>query len=242
MGRRVKIENRDAILRSAYKLFLHRGYDNVTILEIAAGATINPRIIYRHFEKKEEILGAVVESIKKKMVEYLNLPPEMQPISRYCVCSMMRYQYSVRNAEFFRLVSSLTKMPEASMKEAINTFALMYPTEKDWRYDKETRIKWFYILGGTLMLQYEFVTNFSGYSLSTENSDFMHNFEKKSISPQAMRDFGDYMRYAIIQNMFALEPENSETFEDELEKASEYLKNVDIDKFKEYYENELNYG
>ena len=56
--------DRNAQIRSlAGEMFFDRGYEAVTIREIAAALGITPASIYYHFPDKEEILFQIVESV-----------------------------------------------------------------------------------------------------------------------------------------------------------------------------------
>ena len=61
-----------AILDAAADLFARRGYDGVSVREIAQGAGIRESSVYNHFSSKAEILNALYE-------EYIRLVPETRP-------------------------------------------------------------------------------------------------------------------------------------------------------------------
>ena len=56
MAEKDKNNTRERILRTAARLFSEKGYDKVTIREIAKDIDINPASLYYHFISKEEIL------------------------------------------------------------------------------------------------------------------------------------------------------------------------------------------
>src|SRR5277367_1408103 len=60
LGRRErkKLATRDAIADQAMRLFLERGYDAVTVAEIAEAADVAVSTLFKHFESKEAIAFA----------------------------------------------------------------------------------------------------------------------------------------------------------------------------------------
>lgn len=53
---RHKRRTQDAIIDAALDLFEHKGYDAVSVDEIAAAAEVSPRTFYRYFPAKEDLL------------------------------------------------------------------------------------------------------------------------------------------------------------------------------------------
>lgn len=66
-----KAEVRDAILRSAHRLFKRKGYTSTTTAQIAAGARISEANLYVYFKSKFEILSGLFEPWLRERIEGL---------------------------------------------------------------------------------------------------------------------------------------------------------------------------
>lgn len=59
---RLAEHTRQRIIESAYKLFRRRGYNRVTMDDIAAEAAFTKRTVYHHFISKDQLLADVLET------------------------------------------------------------------------------------------------------------------------------------------------------------------------------------
>lgn len=57
---RAKAERHDALLHEAARLFAARGFDGVSLEDIGASVGITGPAVYRHFESKRALLGAIL--------------------------------------------------------------------------------------------------------------------------------------------------------------------------------------
>lgn len=72
---RQRAQIRADIRRAAFRLFIERGYDEVTTEEIASAAGVSPRTFFRHVPAKEELLLAPVRHGGAAIVNLLEQRP-----------------------------------------------------------------------------------------------------------------------------------------------------------------------
>ncbi len=72
---RQRAQIRADIRRAAFRLFIERGYDDVTTEEVAAAAGVSPRTFFRHVPAKEELLLAPVRHGGAAIVNLLEQRP-----------------------------------------------------------------------------------------------------------------------------------------------------------------------
>jgi AcrR family transcriptional regulator len=62
---------RDAILKSASRLFARRGYEDTTLVQIAAGAGVSSANVYVYFSSKLDVLYAIYDPWLRRRLEQL---------------------------------------------------------------------------------------------------------------------------------------------------------------------------
>jgi AcrR family transcriptional regulator len=64
-----KLDTRQRLLDAATRQFEERGYDNVTVAEIAAEAGVSVKTLFQHFRAKEDLLIAEISEIHDEMID-----------------------------------------------------------------------------------------------------------------------------------------------------------------------------
>jgi len=77
---RKKHQTRDALTAAAHELFRARGFDDVTVDEIAAAANVSPRTVFRYFGSKEAILFGDHEESLQLIRDAIASRPDGEPI------------------------------------------------------------------------------------------------------------------------------------------------------------------
>src|ERR687898_960051 len=73
---RKKRAAREAIAATARRLFAERGFDTVTVAEVAAAADVSEKTVFNHFATKEDLAFAGrEEGIARVVTDLLERPP-----------------------------------------------------------------------------------------------------------------------------------------------------------------------
>jgi Transcriptional regulator len=64
---RAKANRREALLSAAARLFAERGYNGVSLEELGAAAGVSGPAVYRHFDGKQALLGALLVGVSENL-------------------------------------------------------------------------------------------------------------------------------------------------------------------------------
>ena len=64
---RAKANRREALLAAAARLFAERGYNGVSLEELGAAAGVSGPAVYRHFDGKQALLGALLVGVSEHL-------------------------------------------------------------------------------------------------------------------------------------------------------------------------------
>ena len=124
---RRRAELRDRIVAAALRLFAERGFDAVTVEEIAAAAGISLSTLFRHVPGKDDLLVDVVRTGRAIIVATFEERPAAEPASQSLAHAILR-----RTEQFADETDTieLWRRAMASAPERIRRAALLDETER----------------------------------------------------------------------------------------------------------------
>jgi TetR/AcrR family transcriptional regulator len=102
---REKEQRREYIIDAAEKQFFSKGYDNVSMNEIADAVEMNKATLYLYFKNKEALYFAVVLRGARLMNEMFRQAAETQPagIGKVGAMGQAFFEYNRKYADYYRL-------------------------------------------------------------------------------------------------------------------------------------------
>ena len=116
---RERLELRKKILDAARELFVKRGYEAVTMREIARRIEYSPTALYGHFEDKETLVRELCRQDFGAFAQAFlaNVASTGDPAERLCHAGMVYLSFAEHYPEHYRLMF-LTEVPEAPPTDA----------------------------------------------------------------------------------------------------------------------------
>ena len=118
---RQRAQIRADIRRAAFRLFVERGYDDVTTEEIATAAGVSPRTFFRHVPTKEELLLAPVRHGDAAIVSLLERRPAVEPPDVALINAIVTRTRSFDQADCDEWRGALLAAPDLLDKATIHT-------------------------------------------------------------------------------------------------------------------------
>ncbi|MFC4501507.1 MULTISPECIES: TetR family transcriptional regulator [Streptomyces] len=120
---------RDALVASAFQLFLERGYEQTTVDDIVALAGVGRRSFFRYFPSKEDVVFPDHERCLADMTAFLATSEESaEPVARVCDAARLVLLMYAENPSFSVQRYRLTKQVPGLRA---------YELSVVWRYERE---------------------------------------------------------------------------------------------------------
>lgn len=130
---RLKGNTKEIILEKALMLFSQKGYESVSIRDIAAEVGIGNSALYKHFESKQAIFDSLVEKLKKEYLESSSIVSEdirgIDAVKEACL-KMFKYQTGDENIVRFRQLLLIEKFRNPEMAEIYREFFVNIPLRR----------------------------------------------------------------------------------------------------------------
>ena len=130
---RLKGNTKEIILEKALMLFSQKGYESVSIRDIAAEVGIGNSALYKHFESKQAIFDSLVEKLKKEYLESSSIVSEdirgIDAVKEACL-KMFKYQTGDENIVRFRQLLLIEKFCNPEMAEIYREFFVNIPLRR----------------------------------------------------------------------------------------------------------------
>jgi AcrR family transcriptional regulator len=116
---RERLELRKRILDAARELFVKRGYEAVTMREIARRIEYSPTALYGHFEDKETLVRELCRTDFSAFAQtfLVNVASTGDPTERLCHAGLVYLSFAEHYPEHYRLMF-LTELPETPPSDA----------------------------------------------------------------------------------------------------------------------------
>ena len=130
---RLKGNTKEIILEKALMLFSQKGFESVSIRDIAAEVGIGNSALYKHFESKQAIFDSLVEKLKKEYLESSSIVSEdirgIDAVKEACL-KMFKYQTGDENIVRFRQLLLIEKFCNPEMAEIYREFFVNIPLRR----------------------------------------------------------------------------------------------------------------
>ncbi|MFJ8544457.1 TetR/AcrR family transcriptional regulator [Streptomyces sp. NPDC093586] len=111
---RKKAATRQAIADAALRLFLERGYDHVSIRDIADAADVSTTTVFKHFPGKEALVFDQEQDRETRLVAAVRQRPDGESVPdalrRHVLDTWLPIEAHPQRAEFSRLVDSTPEL------------------------------------------------------------------------------------------------------------------------------------
>lgn len=120
---------KDEILEEAARLFAERGYEAVSLLEIAQAVGLSKTTLYHYFESKDEILGTLIATTISKLNEFIaaSIPADSPPAAKLTAFMEAQAEFFEQHIPQFKvLLSQIGNLTDPAARDAAVAWRVRY--------------------------------------------------------------------------------------------------------------------
>ncbi|MCR4590797.1 MAG: TetR/AcrR family transcriptional regulator [Lachnospiraceae bacterium] len=186
---RLKGNTKEIILEEALKLFAVKGFEAVSVRDIAEKVGIGNSALYKHFENKQAIFNALVSELKERYLQQCStITPEIRGMEELKDNVFRMFEFQTQNPWIvnFRQMLLIEKFRDPKMAEIYKEFFVDIPLNREKEIFEELQKKGLMIEGDPMVFAMEFYSPFYLYHFVE------HDYEKlKKQYQQHLRFFFD---------------------------------------------------
>jgi AcrR family transcriptional regulator len=111
---RKKLQTRTAIRDAAMRLFLERGFDQVSVAEVARAADVSEATVFNYFPTKEDLVYERMDAFEQELLAAVRARPAGEAVLRAFARFILDRTNSAATGDGRRRVAALTRLTTAS--------------------------------------------------------------------------------------------------------------------------------
>jgi AcrR family transcriptional regulator len=111
---RKKLQTRTAIRDTAMRLFLERGFDQVSVAEVARAADVSEATVFNYFPTKEDLVYERMDAFEQELLAAVRERPDGESVLRAFARFILDRSDSAAVGDGRRRVAALTRLTTAS--------------------------------------------------------------------------------------------------------------------------------
>jgi AcrR family transcriptional regulator len=111
---RKKQRTRQAIAEAAFRLFDERGFEDVTVAEVARAADVSEGTVFNYFPTKEDLFYAQMEDFEAMLLEEIRGRPPGEPVSAAFARALLERSGRLAQKERAELIAKAARTIDAS--------------------------------------------------------------------------------------------------------------------------------
>src|SRR5438876_8045541 len=111
---RKKQRTRQSILEAAFRLFEERGFESVTVAEVARAADVSEGTVFNYFPTKEDLFYGQMEDFEATLLDAVRDRPAGQSVSKAFARALLERSSRLASEERGELIAKAARTIEAS--------------------------------------------------------------------------------------------------------------------------------